>query len=177
MKNYLLLVLAMTTVSLQAAVADIVQGASPNEQLWQELNQGLGFVNRVRELIRLGADVNGYNKGKTPLIAAIGANDVPLAKLLLVKKANTELPQIGNGIRPLHAAVQVGNPDMVKLLLQYKADIQSKDSNKRSPLDWAEYALQTKDISGFEGNLELATVARRTVLEMLEAARKQQQEK
>ena len=205
MKNYLLLVLAMTIINLQAAVTDInpneqlAQGlmemsiaeASLNDQLWHELNQGaLVNINRVKELIGLGADVNAYTFNEyaqmniTPLIAAIKADNVSLAELLLSNHANPSLAEVISKVdpclpkafhmTPLHVATIGGNPRLITLLLEYGANVNSRDYLDRSPLN---YALHQMNETGGYTNKKVSLETRFNIYRMLAQASKQQQEK
>ena len=158
MKNYLLLVLAMTIVNLQAAVADT---ASLNEQLWQELNESYTSyyaekklpdnTDKIKDLIERGADVNFPNPyqltrgwggkttsmpGETPLILAVRTENVPLAEFLLSKKANPNLAHFYFGKAPLFYTVMGDKPKpkLAELLLRYGADVNIKDEKDRTPL-------------------------------------------
>ena len=160
MKNYLLIVLAMTTVSLQAAVADT---ASLNGQLWQELNKSYTSyyakeklpdnTDKIKDLVERGADVNFRNpfvvtsgwqgvytpeKGETPLSIAVTIENVPLVEFLLNKKANPNLTDLVFETPPLFNTIIGDKPDqpkMVELLLRHGARVNMKDRYGTTPLD------------------------------------------
>jgi len=100
-------------------------------------------IDKAKQLIDKGADVNKKNKlGESPLISTSYYDDktidLDMLKLLLKNGAN---PAIGDeqDYTVLHAAVSMGDIKAIDLLLQYKADINMKDSYGESPIFEAIY--------------------------------------
>ena len=180
MKNYLLLVLAMTTVSLQASVADT---ANLNAQLWQELNtqQDAAFdykpvtIDRIKRLIEAGADINSRNpskllsdekilntpeKGDTPLIAAVEMSHFPLVKWLLEHGAKLNFTNTFNEWAPLYYAARglhATDPELIELLLKYGANVNQKNRFGQTPLVIAqEYFSHDSRIS--QGNQRIINI-------------------
>jgi len=93
----------------------------------------------VQVLIERGADINLASKGKTPLINAVAKNDLRILHFLInndvdlgatVKKGNTALI----------FASRAGKLDCVKMLVEHGADVEYKNTNGLSALDYANMA-------------------------------------
>jgi ankyrin repeat protein len=90
--------------------------------LFRETRNASGSVERVRELIAAGANVNRRHKfGNTPLWEAAfhGREDLVVALLAAGADANVYADDGGG---PLHWAVQNGHVTLVELLLAHGAD-------------------------------------------------------
>ncbi|AUJ48921.1 ankyrin repeat domain-containing protein [Brachyspira hyodysenteriae] len=102
-----------------------------------------GDINKIRELLKQGTDVNGTNsEGWSALHVAVKANNTAVLKELLSQKwidMNPLLPvdtilMDGNnkwyadGQTPLLLASYYGYADIVNMLLSYGADVLAKDS-------------------------------------------------
>lgn len=101
-----------------------------------------GDVNKVKELISGGIDVNSVNsEGWSALHAAVKANNIAIVRELLSHKKinmNSKLPEdtiftegdnvwYADGQTPLLLASYYGYSDIVTMLLNYGADILAKD--------------------------------------------------
>ena len=182
------LVLAVENGHFELAVELLRAGADPNDQrsgftalhtmTWvRKPNRGdnpegdpppigsgnLSSLQFVRELVRLGADVNRQLKhgragrgrlnhaGATPFLMAADTADVPLMKLLLELGADPHIPN-ADGCPPLLAAAGIGSLapgeeagteeealEAVKLLLNLGADINIVDNNSETAMHGAAY--------------------------------------
>ena len=118
-------------------------------------------VNRLRALLRIGADPNRRlshdSVDSTPLSLALRANQLRAARVLLNNKADVnqrwcvqfenrnfkQIPaanpdcSLSNGMTPLMLAASAGKREAVELLLEFKADRSLKDWAGRSALDYA----------------------------------------
>ena len=93
----------------------------------------------ISMLIDHGIDCNSFSKyGKTPLICAIEDYAEKSAKVLLDNKAKVDLPSNKDKKTPLHYAVLSNNKTVVRLLLDYNANSSLKDSDGKTPSDYAE---------------------------------------
>jgi hypothetical protein len=97
-----------------------------------------GEADRVRELVREGADPNAPAGGNewTPLLHAVHKHQVKAAEALIDAGAdiNRAAP---NGITPLMMAAGYGHDDMVAMLLRRGADAKRTDKDGASALDFA----------------------------------------
>lgn len=93
----------------------------------------------VELLLARGAKLDLKSKNQlnnTPLNAAVAANKLETARLLLEKGADANAHQHG-GITPLHEAAAAGNAEMVRLLLSHHADANAISEDNRTPLGMA----------------------------------------
>ncbi|NER51420.1 MAG: protein kinase [Symploca sp. SIO1A3] len=103
-------------------------------------------------LIAKGADVNAKDKnGRTPLGSAFGRVslftdakwnqvDMELVELLVAQGSQLNLNvnyHRSSTVTPLHAAVVLGNQNLVERFLSKGADVNAKDHQDLTPLDWA----------------------------------------
>lgn len=120
-------------------------------------------LNDIRRLLREGADING--RSKTPGTFAGMVFDVPYAA----------------GSTPLHAAALGASPAAARLLLQNKADVNVRNNDGYTALDyalmshaWLDVAHQRKKQSMLSTDRSVATAAenlaagRKTVMTLLE---------
>jgi ankyrin repeat protein len=95
----------------------------------------LDFVARIKDakcerlLLERGADAKQKSRfGTTPLISAVVANEVELARSLLTQGASPNDQNNQNGGSYLMRAASQGNTEMVLLLLEYGAGPNAKDT-------------------------------------------------
>jgi ankyrin repeat protein len=95
----------------------------------------------LKYLIGQGVDLTQQDhEGNTPLHAAVGRNDIAVAKLFLVQGANINAKNKTDWT-PLHVAVSNGHLDAAQLLIDEKADLSIPDRNGKIPLDLARKKL------------------------------------
>lgn len=91
--------------------------------------------NLASRLLAAGCDVNVKNRyGETPLMVAVTANSLKVAKLLLHSGADHINTNCNGEFGPLHMAVWYGFQDMVKILLEAGADVNVIDEEYSSSL-------------------------------------------
>ena len=99
-----------------------------------------GDLNRVRELIDSGANINRPKPGlirPTPLHNASAAGHPEIVTLLLKSGADIDAGDIG-GSTPLHWAALMGQADSVRLLMEAGASPDRKNREGETPLQSAE---------------------------------------
>lgn len=74
---------------------------------------------------------------RTLLHYAAEAGEKKAVKLLLRRKANTEIQAGERGLTPLHIAARVGQDKVVESLLKYGADVEARSSEGFTPLHHA----------------------------------------
>lgn len=99
-------------------------------------------VSEAKVLIQHGININAKDKnGTTALHWAIGKDKVQLAKFMIEKGANINLPiesMVGlEGITPLHLAAGHGELELVKLILSKGANPSLKSKDGKTALDLA----------------------------------------
>lgn len=98
---------------------------------------GYDYLEMVRTLIGLGADVNvRYWAEQTPLHVAAIMKRPELTRLLIDCGAKINAKSSG-GQTPLHISAIRGDLTVGQLLLASGTDVDSKDNQKRRPIDWA----------------------------------------
>lgn len=112
-----------------------------SEDGWTALHLAAFFGRKEVVELLLARDAKLDLKSKnqlnnTPLNAAVAANRLEIARLLLEKGADANAHQHG-GITPLHEAAAAGNADMVRLLLAHHADANAISEDNRTPLGMA----------------------------------------
>jgi ankyrin repeat protein len=95
-----------------------------------------GNLNRVKELLNQGVNVNGLNGGYIPLHTAIVRDHLPVVKLLLNRGAKVNaLDRYGR--QPIHRAAEFDRLNIVKELLNRGANINARDRKGRTPIHYA----------------------------------------
>jgi len=99
---------------------------------------GTGNLDRVKELIDMGASVNWRdNAGWTPLHEAALKGQADVAKYLLSCGAEVNARGFGNDT-PLHDACSNGFNECVQILIDHGANINIKNSDGHTPVDVCE---------------------------------------
>ena len=103
-----------------------------------------GRIDKVRQLIKEGHDVNAKdNGGRTPLHVAVGALDLNLEIISLLLKHGADVnAKDRNGNRPLHFLGETNNIkentktdiQVISLLLKHDADINARNEDGRTIL-------------------------------------------
>lgn len=91
-----------------------------------------GDINRVKELIEAGVDLNVRNpeNGQTPLIIAIYTPLVKEKIALMLLNENVNVNAVdNNNFTALHGAAFYQHTKLLKLLIEKKADLEIKDSS------------------------------------------------
>jgi len=81
-------------------------------------------------------DINGSSDYGTPLMAAVVKGNLSITKLLLDKKAKTNVTD-ANGTTALHYATLFKQTEIAKLLVAAGANYNLKDGNGKSAYDYA----------------------------------------
>ena len=99
-----------------------------------------GFQNFVESLIvKYPQHVNaGGGYYVTPLVAALAGKHFQTAELLRHHDANLNV-QCFTGNTPLHSAACYGDVEMVQVLLNLDADVNIRNKNRRTPLNYLPY--------------------------------------
>ena len=85
-----------------------------------------------------GAHVNEiFKDGKTPLVKAVGKENLDLMKRLIECDADVNQPYGIDSDIPLHDAVIFGNLNVVKCLLEHDARVNAENSKGDTPIDVA----------------------------------------
>lgn len=96
-------------------------------------------------LLNNGVSVNEKTYDETILHTAVLKRNLGLAKLLIKKGADINMPA-GNKSTPLHSAIfNNDNMDIVKLLVEHGADVNAQDEYGRTPLHY----VQTKEMAEY----------------------------
>jgi hypothetical protein len=107
-----------TIASLVFRYHNVNQKELPSQRTALHNASSGGKANSASQLLALGADPNIPDfEGDTPLIAAVAANNLAIAKALI--SAGAKVNQANqNGVTPLMRASKLGRTEMVKLLLR-----------------------------------------------------------
>ena len=92
-----------------------------------------GNLNRVKELLNQGVNVNGLKGGYIPLHIAIVHGHLPVVKLLLNRGAKVN-SRDGYGYQSIHRAAEFDRLNIVKELLNRGANINARDRTGRTPI-------------------------------------------
>lgn len=101
----------------------------------------------LRELIKKGVGINSKNKhGETPLMSALGSENIETIRILLEAGANPNLKYPRRDLPILHyeilKAMFSGNLEVLDLLLEYGANIHLKNKDGQDALTFANDRLQ-----------------------------------
>lgn len=98
-----------------------------------------GHPSYLKEVIRHGVDIDKKYREpqRTLLHYAAEAGKKKAVKLLLRRKANTEIQAGERGLTPLHLAARLGRDKVVESLLKYGADVEARSSEGFTPLHHA----------------------------------------
>jgi ankyrin repeat protein len=105
-----------------------------------------GHIDRIRDLLRQGADVNGKLDHWAPLHCAAAHEQHRAAETLLDCRANVDVLTSGRQTA-LHVALRYRNYDVAFLLLERSASVNAKDELEWTPLH--HLVLSARD--GWEG--------------------------
>ncbi len=95
-------------------------------------------IERVRELIASGADVNAKDAARlTPLDYATFMNHKKVVEALIAAGADVNVKEEIYGFTPLHMATKLGHRGLVELLIARGADVEAKAEGGVTPLHWA----------------------------------------
>ncbi len=119
-----------------------------------------GHFRVVRELLALGANANlsGESLGlKSPLHAAVfkgkwefeKGNAAEIIQLLLKAGAHVSSNETHKHQTPLHIAAQLNNPISAKILLDAGAKVMPRDTDGKTPLDYAQSAEVIKLLKSY----------------------------
>jgi CubicO group peptidase (beta-lactamase class C family) len=129
------LVLALTTVPVEAQEAPVQPGGPPTVPLHLAALQG--DADAIGQHVAAGSDLDQLDAyGATPLIVATTFGRAAAARALIEAGAD---PTIANadGSTPLHIAAFLGRRDIVELLLRHGADRDLRDDDGASAYDLA----------------------------------------
>ena len=129
----LLLVLSVAAIAADQHVKPDVDGTTPLH--WAVYQDD---VQTVGSLLRAGADVKAANRyGVTPLSLACTNGNGAIVRLLLNAGANPN-DVLSGGETALMTAARTGKVDAVNALLEYKAEVNAKETKyKQTALMWA----------------------------------------
>jgi LysM repeat protein len=96
-----------------------------------------GDINKLRQLIAKGADVNELDSnGLTPLHISSMKGHAPISKVLLDNNAKLN-PKDPEGLTPLCWAVLEGQKDVVELLVKRGVNVNTEDNSGETPIEKA----------------------------------------
>ncbi len=76
---------------------------------------------------------------KTNIWNAVAANNIEFIKELLISGGDVNAKESARGGRPLHAAGMFGHKGCAEFLIAKGADVNAKDNDGETPLDYAEF--------------------------------------
>ena len=92
-------------------------------------------LGKIKALFENGVDLNYVgNNGYACLHGASISGYTDIVEFALKSNANPNVLSKDSGFTPLHFAAQEGHKEIVQLLIDYKADLNAKDSFGNSPL-------------------------------------------
>ena len=109
-------------------------GAKPNVNVG--LNTPLN-VSRAPKVISLLLAAGADPEVNLPLIVSVEGDHLQVAEALLKGGANVNATISGNGKTSLHIATERKNSEMIALLIAHKADVNARDKQGLTPLDYA----------------------------------------
>jgi ankyrin repeat protein len=137
-----------------------VNSQSPNKKTALIEAVSRGHFRVVRELLALGANPNlsGESLGlKSPLHAAVfkgkwefeKGNAAEIIQLLLKAGAHVSSTETYKQKTPLHIAAELSNPISAKILLDAGAKVMPRDTDGKTPLDYAQSAEVIKLLKSY----------------------------
>ena len=139
---------------------DVDRGAAPLHVASKAGHDSVAAV-----LIQFGARVDVANAdGDTPLHLACSEGRVGAARLLLDEGSAHVDTENSDGRTALHAAAEKGFDEIVALLLAWKADVNSRDSEQRTPLYLARSHKEVDILLANKADPNIATCQGRTLL-------------
>jgi len=133
-----------------------VVGCSPSSNAGEEVSRRLvaaclkGDLPAVTSAVEAGADVNNSSMAGTPLQLAARGGHVQVVRFLLESGADPDAnPGLFVGRTPLQEAIMKNRYDVVVALVEGEADVNKKNTNGRTPLDFAALALDDPAIAEF----------------------------
>ena len=114
--------------------ADYLQNNQSNDLFEAVSSKDIGVV---KSLLAEGANINFHAKknGYTPLMFSIQANNLDVAKYLIMKGANPSATT-SNGMNALHLAAILGNTAAIEMMLDTNVDLNAKDINGKKFYDY-----------------------------------------
>ena len=95
-------------------------------------------IEKVRELVNLGINLNYVIYANTPLTLAIIKEHYDIAHVLIEAGADVNIPEKMDWHRqPIHLAAKVGDLDLVSKLVAHGACVDALDASQMTPLHWA----------------------------------------
>jgi cytohesin len=123
---------------------------------WSDLHSAAsaGDAERVRELLKKGADPNAKNEyGLTLLHIAAIRGHVDVARLLLQYGVDPNV-QDERGRTPLHVAAIRGRVDVVRFLLEHGANPNARDKDGMTPLHLMSDYYEFLSLLGWYGDMD-----------------------
>jgi hypothetical protein len=118
-----------------------------------------GDVDRIRELVRQGAEMDSSFMMLQPLYGAVLARQLDAARVLLDLGADVNSTNGPAQRSPLHQAVLHGNIPMIQLLLSRGASVAAMTTHGRTPLEYA--VNPPAPLSKPENGEEIAAILRK----------------
>jgi len=114
--------------------------SSPAAKKWPKFIEAIqsGDVEKVREFIAEGMNVNLVRDGATPLMIAVSAGKAEVARTLLEAGVNINEKSDDGGTVLHKAAADQGDADLVELLMQSGVDVDAKNNSGKTALQLAE---------------------------------------